>query len=254
MNIILFDESELTTPLSIHDPRGRHIRKVLRGKIGDLLQVGIINGLMGTAEITGMDTHTYTLRFQWLKPSPPLYPVQLLIGHPRPQIMRRILRDAAQMGVMSLHFPRTELGEKSYLESHIWENDNVLHHIREGVEQSGSTRFPTVHKHDSLKLCLNVIYPTEHRVAPDNESPEVPIQKYLRTLPESFPEKPTDSMDSIPFLTLAIGPERGWTPRERTLLQRNGFMRVSMGKRILRTDTACVTGLALLLSRLGVLS
>lgn len=254
MNIILFDEIELEKPLSLHDPRGRHMRKVLRAQVGDTIRVGIINGAIGHAEITRVNDHGYTLSFRWTELSLPLNPIQLLIGHPRPQIMRRILRDCASLGVMSIHFPLSELGEKSYFNSHIWENDTYRHHIREGVEQSGSTLFPTVHKHISLKQCFNSIHATEYRIAPDNDVSVMPIQTYLKTLPECIPEVSAVPSEQVPLLTLAIGPERGWTDIERDMLQSEGYQLVSMGNRILRTDTACVTGLALILSRLGVLS
>ena len=45
---------------------------------------------------------------------------------------------------------------------------------------------------------------------------------------------------------LAIGPEGGWNEFELDLLTRRRFGVVSLGPRILRTDTACVALLALL--------
>jgi RsmE family RNA methyltransferase len=52
---------------------------------------------------------------------------------------------------------------------------------------------------------------------------------------------------------LAIGPERGWSDRERDLLEGAGFLRLSMGKRALRTETACVVAAALAMEKLGEL-
>jgi RsmE family RNA methyltransferase len=45
-------------------------------------------------------------------------------------------------------------------------------------------------------------------------------------------------------LLLAVGPEGGWTDDEVTLLEEKGFVRHSLGPRILRTDTALLTLLA----------
>ena len=39
---------------------------------------------------------------------------------------------------------------------------------------------------------------------------------------------------------LAVGREGGWTPYELEHLQEHGFDLFGMGKRILRTDTACI--------------
>ena len=45
---------------------------------------------------------------------------------------------------------------------------------------------------------------------------------------------------------LAVGPEGGWTDEEVARLEEKGFVRMSLGPRILRTDTALIA----LLSRL----
>ena len=54
-------------------------------------------------------------------------------------------------------------------------------------------------------------------------------------------------------VVLAIGGERGFSDRERTLFREYGFQFASLGKRILRTETACSAGLAVLLGRMGLL-
>lgn len=51
----------------------------------------------------------------------------------------------------------------------------------------------------------------------------------------------------------AIGSERGWTNAERTLLESYGYKRLSMGKRVLRTETAATVAASLILASLGVL-
>jgi len=51
--------------------------------------------------------------------------------------------------------------------------------------------------------------------------------------------------------TLAIGPEGGWTDREREVARQRGFAEASLGKLILRTETAVVAALASLNYALG---
>ena len=46
---------------------------------------------------------------------------------------------------------------------------------------------------------------------------------------------------------VAIGPEGGWTDAEVALLEAHGFDRLSLGPRILRTDTAAIALLARLM-------
>ncbi|MCL2127845.1 MAG: RsmE family RNA methyltransferase, partial [Treponema sp.] len=52
---------------------------------------------------------------------------------------------------------------------------------------------------------------------------------------------------------LAIGPERGWSDRERDLLEEAGFLRLSLGSRALRTETACVAAAVLAIEKIGEL-
>jgi 16S rRNA (uracil1498-N3)-methyltransferase len=46
---------------------------------------------------------------------------------------------------------------------------------------------------------------------------------------------------------LAIGPEGGWTDEEVAILESRGFVRYSLGARILRTDTATIAAIARLM-------
>ena len=52
-------------------------------------------------------------------------------------------------------------------------------------------------------------------------------------------------------VTIAIGPEGGWTDEEVALARKHGFREASLGKLILRTETAVVSALAALNYALG---
>ena len=51
--------------------------------------------------------------------------------------------------------------------------------------------------------------------------------------------------------TIVIGPEGGLSPRERELLDDEGFVHISLGPRILRTETAALAMVAMLQSHWG---
>ncbi|MGH8025230.1 MAG: 16S rRNA (uracil(1498)-N(3))-methyltransferase [Pseudoxanthomonas sp.] len=51
--------------------------------------------------------------------------------------------------------------------------------------------------------------------------------------------------------TLAIGPEGGWSPRDRDTLRTAGFSGLRLGPRVLRTETAGLAAIAALQSKLG---
>jgi 16S rRNA (uracil1498-N3)-methyltransferase len=50
---------------------------------------------------------------------------------------------------------------------------------------------------------------------------------------------------------LAVGPEGGWSPRDRAVLQDAGFQGLRLGPRILRTETAGLAAIAALQARFG---
>ena len=52
-------------------------------------------------------------------------------------------------------------------------------------------------------------------------------------------------------VTLAIGPERGWSEGERRLFLESGFIPTVMGNHILRTEKAAVAAVAIALERKG---
>jgi 16S rRNA (uracil1498-N3)-methyltransferase len=52
-------------------------------------------------------------------------------------------------------------------------------------------------------------------------------------------------------VVLAIGPEGGWSPRDRAALTDAGFIGLRLGPRILRTETAGIAAIAALQARFG---
>ena len=57
MNICLFEQNEIDSPLSFDDWRGKHILTVLKKKQGEDFTAGIIDGSSGLAHITKIDEY-----------------------------------------------------------------------------------------------------------------------------------------------------------------------------------------------------
>jgi 16S rRNA (uracil1498-N3)-methyltransferase len=237
MNLILFEKSELAAPLSPTDERARHIREVLRRRVGDSVDCGVVDGPRGKARVTRIDAEGLYLAFSWSAPPPPLDPIHLIVGLPRPPTARRILTDAATLGVAGLRFFPTEKGEPSYATSHLWAPGEVRRHLLLGTAQAFCTRVPECALVASLAVALADANLCPTRVALDNYEADT-------------------SVSSVPLagtpVILAIGSERGWSPAERDMLREAGFGFAHLGPRVLRAETACVAGLAVLKSRLGL--
>jgi RsmE family RNA methyltransferase len=52
-------------------------------------------------------------------------------------------------------------------------------------------------------------------------------------------------------VTLAFGPERGWDAADRDELRVSGFALVSLGRRVMRVETAIASAVAVLRAELG---
>lgn len=71
----------------------------------------------------------------------------------------------------------------------------------------------------------------------------------LKVLFSERPEAPplrsiAEGREGAPAVALAIGPEGGWTDLEFECARRHGFCEASLGRLILRTETAVITALA----------
>ena len=237
MNLILFEPAELATPLPRSDPRAAHLLGVLRREEDGTFDAGVINGPRGQGTLVRIGPDTLTLRFVWgAAPSAP-DPLTLLIGLPRPQTARDILREATSLGVAALHFFRTDKGEPSYARSTLWSSGEWRRQLILGAEQAFATQLPAVTHGLSLAESIASLSPGASRVALDNyESPQ-----------------PLSAIDAQPPVILAFGAERGWSAAERDLLRAQGFAFAHLGPRVLRSETAVIAALAVVRAKLGLL-
>ena len=236
MNIILFQDDETSRPLSRQDPRARHILDVLQRRPGESIDVGLIDGPLGKALVEAVDDETMVLSFTWGTDLPAAEPVTLIVGLCRPQSCRRVLREAATLGVSRMLFPRTDRGEPTYADSSLWTTPEFQRQVHSGVEQAFATQIPPVEVGMELSDAL-VSAGGEVRIALDN-------YEGVTGLSDALP-------DSATTVTLAVGSERGWTSAERDQLRAAGYQLAGMGARVLRTETAVIAALAVVKAGVG---
>lgn len=217
---------------------------MLRRRPGDRFDAGIADGPIGKGTILSVGPDGLAWRFEPAGPTPEPDPVALIVGLPRPQTARKILADAASLGVRSMHFVRTEKGEPGYADSTLWSSGEWRRHVRAGVEQAFATRIPEVSWGGSLASALEAagIGTTES----DRAAAVIALDNYEAAAPLGIARL------SAPLI-VAVGPERGWSAAERDLLRARGAVLVHLGPRVLRTETACVAALAVSKARLGLL-
>ncbi|MCL2243372.1 MAG: 16S rRNA (uracil(1498)-N(3))-methyltransferase [Treponema sp.] len=243
MNIILFEEYELGRNLSRRDERTIHLIKVLHKKAGDTFEAGIIGGMKGTGKIEKINFDgSIFVSLQVSEPPGKRLPIRILAAFVRPIQIRRLLRDLSNIGVSAIDFAGTDLGEKSYRDTKLFSDGGAHTAVIEGAIQARDTLIPSITIHDSLDKWLS---DRPWETTGDKRIPFLLALDNIRPEGSFFHLGPT----SRPAV-LAVGPERGWSDRERNLFEQAGFLRLSMGSRALRTETACVAAAALALEKI----
>ena len=152
MNLILFEASFEQLKLSANDQRTRHILKVLKIELGGFFYIGFVNSERALAKIeTIYEDGSILLSIVERMASPPCLPIDLLIGMPRPHTAKRILFEAACLGVRRMHFFQSDHSEPSYMRSRLWKEGNYKERLLLGAEQSFTTHLPEVLLYANLK-------------------------------------------------------------------------------------------------------
>lgn len=235
LNLLLLEPGERR--LDPRDPRVRHVHKVLRASAGDRLRAGEIGGAIGTALIAADSSDGLELDFRPERDPAPLAPVELLLGHPRPIVLKRMLRDLSALGLARIVVVPTELGEKSYYDSNLW--SEVRTPLVEGAAQGGSTLIPELVRAGSLADGVAAL--------------ESPRSGRFVLHPDGVAASIFDPVPAPHDVALcaAVGSERGWTEEEIELMADAGFRPASLGPRILRTENAALIAVWAAIVRCG---
>jgi 16S rRNA (uracil1498-N3)-methyltransferase len=262
MNLLLFEPSEDRTKLDVRDSRARHVVEILRASPGDLIRAGVAGGDRffvrylgrsgGIIRLEPLEQNHDGAEQTSVNPDDRdrLFPVTVILGHPRPIVLKRILRDLCCIGVERVCVAGSDLGEKSYLESTLWKNNQIRRYLLEGAAQAGSTLLTTVERYRTVSDVMGMLSGNQLPPAaiPDGTTGRIRELWYLDPeQPAPVSEDPVTGpgRSGVPRrsgpsleIVVAIGPERGWSDAERAGFQENRFTQVSLGDRILRTETA----------------
>lgn len=227
MNIILLTPHDLLTDNRACIKARRqleHIKLVHGAAVGDKLKIGLLNGNLGSGIITEINDDALYLDIELQQAPPRALPLTLVLGLPRPKMMRRILQTIATLGVKELHLINSYRVEKSYWQTPFLEEQSIYEQLILGLEQGCDTQLPQVHLHKRFKPFV------------EDELPGIVAD--TRAL-VAHPYTPNACPSQIDYpLTLAVGPEGGFIPYEIELLEKCGFDAVHLGERIMRVETA----------------
>ena len=267
MNIILLEKTELhitedsslSAFLPHRDERAVHLLKTLRKKAGDTFEAGVLGGKLGEGTIIEVASDGLDICLTEDADPPPRTPLRLGVGFPRPIQLRRLLRDSASLGLAAVNLIGTELGEKSYRDTKLLKDGGARSALIEGAVQARDTRLPelAVYRNLAAWLQTDFVQPNPSTAfASINTANTAVSAAVLFAADNVHPQGSFSALDRLQPGTgavVAVGSERGWSDREREQLEQAGFLRLSLGKRALRTETACTAAAVLVMEKMGLL-
>ena len=237
MNRILFEPAEdRGGEVRLAGPRAHHVWAVLQAQPGETVRAGEIDGdRYDEAEVVVSTPSECILRLG--EPSPPLLRSSwdLLLALPRPKCLRRLWPQIAALAPERVYLTAAEKVEKDYWGCTLLRPDVYRPLLVDGLAQSGDTILPEVEVRRRLKPLVEDVLP--RRYAEGRRLVAHPARDGARN---AVPDKPPAYGAGI----VAVGPEGGWSDYELKMFEAAGFRRVSLGPRVLRTDTAVVALLA----------
>ena len=163
--------------------------------------------------------------------------ITLVQGIARGEKMDLILQKATELGVarfMPVLAERTEVkldAERSAKRMAHWSSV-----IESACEQSGRARVPALNAPAALSAAAGSLSEEATKLILDPQG-----EHSLQSL----------AAPAAANVAIAIGPEGGWSPRDRDTLRAAGFTGLRLGPRVLRTETAGLAAIAALQARFG---
>ena len=225
MNLLLINQDHLTDDTAtLTDLRQlKHVQQHLKLNVGDSIKIGVRDGLKGTATVASLcDTALILGNILLTELPPPKLPLTLIIALPRPKVLRRLIMDAVTLGAERIILLHSYRVEKSYWQSPFLQQ--IDDYIQLGLEQAGDTVWPQVVLKQRFKPFV------------EDELPAL-CQDKIALVAHPYAQQVCPAQIEQPCV-LVIGCEGGFIPYEIDLLQKNGCQPVSLGARILRTETA----------------
>ncbi|MFZ5592299.1 MAG: 16S rRNA (uracil(1498)-N(3))-methyltransferase [Bacillota bacterium] len=233
---------QLDGPLvHIEGSDAKHISRVLRLGPGDQIMLLDGNGRAARARIVAVHKDTVTcsiLEYTAATGEPPLR-VILLQALPKGDKLEQIIQKAVELGVHEVWPVQTRrcvvqlAGEKATARQNRWQR--VAY---EAAKQCRRPAVPQVRMLLAWADALAALPPSTLLILPWEEEAGTGLKSVLN--------QPVPATVAV-----AVGPEGGWAPEEVELARRHGARTVSLGPRILRTETAGPAVLAALMFHWG---
>ena len=211
-----------------------HIVNVLRMKPGEELLISVKGDWDYLCKIVDIETDRVNLKvLESMEQRELPVNITLLQGIPKSDKLEMIIQKAVELGVSEIIPVKTKRVVVKIDEKKVDTKVNRWNAIAESAaKQSKRSIIPKVYEPMSIDNALEIVKDFGVKLIPYENADG--IDKTRKIL---------DSMDKTKDIAVFIGPEGGFEEAEVERIKNSGFEVITLGKRILRTETA---GLALL--------
>ena len=211
-----------------------HIANVLRMKPGEELLISVRGDWDYLCKIVDIETDRVNLKvLESMEQRELPVNITLLQGIPKSDKLEMIIQKAVELGVSEIIPVKTKRVVVKIDEKKVDTKVNRWNAIAESAaKQSKRSIVPKVYEPMSIDNALEIVKDFGVKLIPYENADG--IDKTRKIL---------DNMDKTKNIAVFIGPEGGFEVAEVEIIKNSGFEVITLGKRILRTETA---GLALL--------
>ncbi|MBQ1959488.1 MAG: 16S rRNA (uracil(1498)-N(3))-methyltransferase [Firmicutes bacterium] len=221
-----------------------HLTKVLRGKVGMKIDISDGDAWEYETELEELTADCATLRIldKQKFASEPEVRVTLFQGVPKASKMETVIQKTVEIGVDSIvpvFMERTVVVEKGNFGKKL---DRWQKIADEAVKQCKRGIIPQVRENCTFKEMMSRLKEYDLVICPYENEDGYSMKDCLRRLSdeESKPQK----------VAIIIGPEGGFADKEIDALKESGAEIVTLGKTILRTETAGLVALTMVMYEL----
>jgi len=242
--LFIYEKLEVGDEIVVSGEEAHHIIRVLRLGHGDLVSISDGKSEESVGVISEVDTRStkikirvlYKNKFEETKPT-----ITLLQGLPKGEKFDWIIQKCTEIGVsriVPIITQRTVVNiAPAKLEHRMMRWKKIA---EEAAKQSMRMDIPEIVELLTFDEALKEIDRHHLSLIPWEQERNISLKKVLKDIDQS-----------ITKVAVFIGPEGGFSPDEAEMARTHGAVPVSLGPRILRTETAAIAACSILMYELG---
>ncbi len=224
--------------------QAEHLTRVLRATVG--MRADVVAGDRVYSAVIDQVSDSqvrFHLEEELSAVSSPSLPIELMVAVFKFDRLEWALEKATELGVSAIVPVLARRTEKHLAQAAATRVERWRRIAREAAQQSRGSFIPRID--DPQPLSAGMQHPSSLRILLSEHETALTLTDCLRPSLQQTPEA-----TAAQSITLAIGPEGGWTSEEAAAFAQSGWQPATLGPRILRAETAIIASLAIVQSLL----